>query len=405
MRRILSTLSALIIGAVIFVAAGELVLRAAGFSAPIWYGPHPQLGWSMRPGAEGWFTREGRAYVQVNDAGFRDRPHALHKPPGSYRIAVLGDSAVEAMQLDMKSTFWWRLQEELRSCPALRGREIEVMAFGVSGYGTAQQYLLLQSSALRYQPDLVLLAFANGNDLPNNSPKLESWKERPFFLPEGDGLRLDASFKEGAAFVRRSSRLYEAYRSASDRLRLVQLVQAARHGLSSWTEAGGAHADTGAARKRMQGVEPTTDISVFGPPRDAAWEETWTVTERLIARMNQLAARNHARFALTMITNSTQLYPDPAVRKRAQDALGTQDLFYIERRMEALGNRQGFPVIALGPELQKRADAGKTYFHGFENARMGWGHWNEKGHRAAAEILAPRLCDEAARQRNRQPAV
>ena len=391
--RILSYLRAMLIGLVIFVAASELVLRLAGFSAPIWFEPHPELGWSMRPGAQGMWTKEGHAYAQVNAAGFRDREHALAKPAGTYRVAVIGDSVVEAFQVDMQAAFWWQLQESLRSCPALRDREVEVLAFGVSGYGTAQQALLLESTAMRYQPDLVLLAFA-GNDLINNSRKLEAENERPFFLPEGDGLRLDASFKAERAFVNRSSPLYEAYRSASDWLRVVQLVQAARHGVQTWRQAGAAHAAPTPARKPVAGIEPTTPIEVFAPPRDPALEEAWTITERLVARMHRHSQRHNARFALVMLTHSAQVHPDRAIRKNLEDALGVGDVFYMERRMQALGEREKFPVIPLAPELQKRADAEKVYFHGFDNYRMGWGHWNERGHRAAAEIIGARLCGQ-----------
>lgn len=394
MKRVLSIGAVLLISAVVFVGAGELVLRAAGYSAPIWFQPDPQLGWAMRPGVEGWFTTEGRAYVKVNTAGFRDRPHPLDKPAGVYRVAVVGDSAVEARQVDMKATFWWQLQEKLRGCPALGGRDVEVLAFGVSGYGTAQQYLLMESTALRYQPDLVLLAFA-GNDVVNNSARLESENERPFFLPDGEGLKLDASFTSRREFLNRSSTLFEAYRQASDWLRLVQLVQAARHGVQIWREAGGANADTAAlGRKRVPGVEPSANIAVFAPPQDPALAEAWMITERIMAQMNRLAARHNARFALTLITHSAQVDPDRALRANLQAALGVQDVFYMDRRMEALGKREGFTVIPLAPELQRRADAEKTYFHGFPNYHKGWGHWNDIGHRAAADIIAPRLCAE-----------
>ena len=391
MKRILSACAVLVIAALVFVGAGEGVLRAAGYSAPIWFGPDPQLGWAMRPGVEGWYTSEGRAYVKVNAAGFRDRSHALDKPTGVYRVAVVGDSAVEARQVEMKAAFWSRLEDKLRSCPALGGREVEVLAFGVSGYGTAQQYLLTESTALRYQPDLVLLAFA-GNDVVNNSARLESENERPFFLPDGEGLRLDTSFTGRREFLNRSSNLFETYRSASDWLRVVQLVQAARHGVQIWREASAAPADGAQGRKRVPGVEPSAHIAVFAPPQDAAMEEAWTITERITAQLNRLAARHNARFALTLITHSAQVDPDRSTRTNLQDALGVQDVFYMDRRLAALGEREGFTVIPLAPELQRRADAGQIYFHGFPNYRKGWGHWNDAGHEAAAEIIAPRLC-------------
>jgi hypothetical protein len=144
-------------------------------------------------------------------------------------------------------------------------------------------------------------------------------------------------------------------------------------------------------------VEPGTDIAVFAPPRDPAWEDAWTLTERLIAKMNAFASRQGTRFAVTMVTHSAQIHPDASVRRNTQDALGVKDLFYIERRMDGLGKRHGFQVIPLGYELQKRADEGKVYFHGFKNVGMGRGHWNEEGHLAAAELLAAGLCAQATR--------
>jgi hypothetical protein len=375
----------------LIIAGAELVLRAAGFSAPIWYQPDERLGWTMRPGAQGWFTKEGRAFAQVSASGFRDRAHPLEKAPGAYRIAVLGDSVVEAFQVELKAAFWWQLRDRLRGCPALRGAEPEMLAFGVSGYGTAQQYLLLESTAMRYRPDLVLLAFAP-NDVRNNSAALEPENERPFFRLHGGDLALDASFTKRTPFLERFSPLSQAYRSSSDWLRLVQLVQAARNGVQTWRTAQGARAHASSTAKDLAGIEPTTPIALFAPPRDAAWEEAWTVTERLIARMHRHAAQQGARLALVPLTHSAQVHPDAATRHNLENALGVPDLFYIEQRLAALGEREGFPVIPLAPELQRRAEAGGVYFHGFTNYRLGWGHWNEQGHATAAAVLAARLC-------------
>jgi hypothetical protein len=382
----------------VFVATviGEVALRAIGFSAPIWWQPDEQLGWRLRPGAKGWSDTEGRAYVQVSPAGFRDRTHDLHKPMNAYRIAVLGDSYAEAMQVEFKATFWWQLQEKLAAC-APRGREVEVMNFGVSGYGTAQEALVLESTAIKYRPDMVLLAFTNGNDLADNSPKLATKKDQPFYRLDGaKNLRLDASFSQGDDFRSHVSPWLDHYRAASDKLRVVQMVHQAKKTISA-IRAGSAHAGEGAqkAPNGVAGAEPGTKLAALAPPRDAAWEEAWAVTERMIARMNAFAARNQARFAMTTVTHGVQLHPDAGVRRNVQDALGVEDLFYIEKRMEALGGKEGFPVIALAPEMQRRADAERAYFHGFKNIGMGIGHWNEDGHRVAAEILARRLCAEA----------
>src|SRR3954469_3185924 len=83
---------------VVALALGEGALRLAGFSFPGFYLPDSVIGSRLRPGAEGWQRAEGVAYVKVNSQGLRDREHALAKPPGTVRIAILGDSFSEAVQ-------------------------------------------------------------------------------------------------------------------------------------------------------------------------------------------------------------------------------------------------------------------------------------------------------------------
>jgi hypothetical protein len=64
----------------------ELAVRASGYSAVFWYRPDARLGWTLRPGARGWFIKEGRTFVRISDAGFRDRDHSLYKPDDVYRM-------------------------------------------------------------------------------------------------------------------------------------------------------------------------------------------------------------------------------------------------------------------------------------------------------------------------------
>ena len=393
MKRVLAFFIGTAVTVVVCLALAEVGLRATGFSAPIFYQPDGLLGWSLRPGTKGWFTHEGRAFIQVSPAGFRDRTHDLIKPKNTYRVAVLGDSFAEAFQVDFKSTWWWQLQEKLGAC-APQGTQVEVMNFGVSGYGTAQESLQLEHTAIKYEPDLVLLAFTNGNDLPNNSRKLEVEKDRPFYsLDAQGGLRLDDSFARSGEFQERNEPWLAYFRSASDRFRVVQMAHQAKNTLVAM-KVGTAQAQERSA-KPMPGVEPGTDAAVLAPPRDATWRDAWAVTEALISRMNAFSAKHGARFALTVIPYAAQVNPDRDLRRNLQDALGVSDLFYIERRLSALGMREKFPVIPLAYDMQRVADNDRVYLYGFRNVALGVGHWNEAGHRKAAELLAARLCGEA----------
>src|SRR5437762_1953744 len=103
-------------GALAALALGEGALRATRFSYAAFWSPDEVAGGRLRPGAAGWNRTEGEAYVQINSQGLRDREHSLDKPPGVYRIAVLGDSYAEAMQVAIDEAFWSLLPAQLESC-------------------------------------------------------------------------------------------------------------------------------------------------------------------------------------------------------------------------------------------------------------------------------------------------
>src|SRR5260370_37483911 len=77
----------------------ELALRAIGFSRPVLYEPDPLVGWSGRPGAERVYLDEGGAEGRISSAGVRDRERMAVKPRDVWRVAVLGDSYIEALQV------------------------------------------------------------------------------------------------------------------------------------------------------------------------------------------------------------------------------------------------------------------------------------------------------------------
>jgi hypothetical protein len=383
MKRLAVPSALIAASAVLALLAFEILLRAIGFSAPSWYRPDPQLGWTLRPGIAAWSSGESRSYVQINPQGRRDRGYPLHKPKDAYRIAVLGDSYAEAMQVEREQAFWALLPERLARCGFQPGERIEVLNFGVSGYGTAQEYVVLESTAMRYHPDLVLLQFTNGNDVRNNSFALEAEKLRPFFIFEPDGaLRIDESFATSPGFRGQASFGRELLRRASDRSRVLQLARAARAGeIIRKAHAAGAGVE--------QGLEPV----VLAAPRERLWDEAWRITEALIAKTADYAARNGARFVVVTVPYAIQVHPDRSVREALQARLGVPDLFYPDRRIAALAASRGLLAVPLAPELQRLAEESGTYFHGFANVGMGRGHWNATGHSAAADIIARRLCE------------
>lgn len=369
--------------------AGEGVLRLIGFSYPSFHAPDELAGVRLRAGAEGWYREEGKAFVRINSDGWRDRERMPAKPPNVVRIAVLGDSFMEAVQVDLDATFASQLERALNSCQAYGTRVAEVLNFGVSSYGTAQQLLTLKERVARYTPDVVLLAFLPSNDVRNNSKKLEGWKARPFFELREGKLVLDASFLGDPGFQeRKRSAVIEAQ---LDRLRLYQLWRRVRAGsYRGWDDAPAAAAM--AAGQTATLGEVGIAERVYMPPSAPEWQEAWAVTESLLAAINREARHMAARFIVVVLPSPAAVFPDAQLRRRYAETLGVADLFYPDQRVKQVGEAEGFEVLALGEAMQRGADQTKAHLHGFPNTRLGFGHWNARGHALAAQLVARRLC-------------
>jgi hypothetical protein len=397
----------------------EAFLRVVGYTYPVFYQPDEARGYALRPGAEGRYRREGAAFVRINSDGLRDREHVKSKPAGTLRVAVVGDSYAEAFQVEREQAFWAVLEARLRDCPALKGREVEVINFGVSGYGTAQELLTLREKVWAYAPDVVLLAVTTNNDVLDNSRALKVTEEIPYFRLDGDRLALDDSFRRTAAFRLRNSALNRLGRWLREHLRFVQAVHegqgAIKSRLDAWRErrrlarekekdgagaAGEVKATNAGQAGAPAGDAPADELgtanAIYREPADDVWRGAWLLTERLLAEMNAEVKGHGARFYVVTLSNGIQVYPDPAAREAFRQRVGAADLFYAERRFKTLGEREGFPVYNLAPDLQAYADRHRVFLHGF-GAQRGNGHWNEDGHRVAGELLTQKLCDWLAR--------
>lgn len=382
-----------VLGSVLFVLVFcEIGLRIAGVSYPVFDDYDPLRGVRLRPGKEGWYQKEGAAYLRINSMGYRDREHPQEKPPGTFRIAVLGDSFSEARQVPQEDTFWSRLELQLGQCEALRNKRVEVMNFGVGGYNTSQELLTLKHDVLKFSPDLVLLAFFAGNDVMENSKALLSkhgtgWRIRGPHHVYADGvLVIDSTFQ--VPLWRQV--LYEGIH----RFRLLEIVNEARR---VWSVR---RLQKKAQEQRLEDedededehVELGTSKGIYAPPVERAWRDAWRITEQLLLRIRSIVASHGAQFVIVTIPTSIQVHPDSGRRKALERQIDLSDLFYPDRRIAALGEQHGFSVIVLGERMQKIAEDRDIYFHGFENTALGKGHLNSAGHRVAGNILTEGIC-------------
>ncbi|MEP6570354.1 MAG: SGNH/GDSL hydrolase family protein [Acidobacteriota bacterium] len=385
----------LLVGAVI----AEIALRVAGYSCPNFYQLDQSRGYALRPGTQGWFRNEGEAYVSINSDGLHDREHSLIKPPGTYRIAVVGDSYAESLRVPLEEAFWSVMEGKLQEANAFPGKKVEVINFGVSGYGTGQELLTLREHVWKYSPDLVLLAFTTSNDVMDNSYALRQ-TETPYFVYRDGKLALDNSFRNSSKFKLKTAKikllgdwLYGRSRvvqAISEGLRAIRLISAS---WKSRAAAGQLQKESGDAQKSdllSRSQELGIDNVVYLEPRDAVWNDAWRVTEGLIVTMRDEVKLGGAKFLVVTLSNGPQVLPDPKLREGFMKNFAVSDLFYPDNRIKSLCVREGIPVITLAPELQEFADRNNAFLHGF-GKDIGNGHWNATGNRVAGELIAQKI--------------
>jgi len=361
----------------IAVVLSEIILRLLGISYPNFFIPDPIVGISHCPGVEGRYEMEGKSYVTINSDGLRDIEHAKEKPPGTIRIAVLGDSFAEALQVELEDTFWAIMERELRKLLGREVNSVEAINFGTSAHGTAQELLTLRHRVWDYSPDMVLLAFSTANDIADNSCVLKQREYIPYFIYQGDSLVLDRSFLRSRPYRFRQNMAGKLYYGLANRSRIMQLINILRFRFKR------------AGRKNGEDnfLEQGLYEEVYLPPRDEIWKNAWRVTEGLILKMKEEVEARGADFFLVLLSSAMQTHPDPSLRRSFRKKIGSPDLFYPNRRLRAFAEKNGIHVLSLAEDFQKYAEKEEVYLHGF-GSRLGRGHWNETAHRLAGKKLA-----------------
>ena len=365
-------LALLALGVALFLA--ELMVRLTGFSYTVYVWTDPVRGMAHIPGAKSVRQSNGRPWVEINSDGWRGPEVPLAAAPGTFRIALLGDSYIEAFEVPFEKTVGELLEGRLS---ALRGTPVEVLNFGHGGYGTTQELLTLQHEVWKYSPNLVLLAVTTGNDISDNSRRLKGIDYVPYHVFQGDRLVLDTSFRQSEGYRSRAlwtQRLLVLIQHS----RLAQLVNRVRR----------ASRRTGQRQaNRTPGEEVGMRDEVHLPPATSEWEEAWRVTEALIRQMRDECRARGTPLAMVTLTRGIQVTPVPADKERFLRALGARDLYYAERRLAALGRQEGIPVFNLAPIMAEQAIRDRVYYHAHQDS-LGVGHWSEAGHRAAADLIA-----------------
>jgi hypothetical protein len=328
--------------------------------------------------------------VRINKDGLLGPEHSKIKPARTIRIAVVGDSFVEALQVPFENTFTAIMENQLKSCESHSDRRVEVIKFGVGGFGTAQEIQMIRHYVLAYSPDIVLLAFTTGNDVSDNSRELMKNDFYPYYVFQGNDLVLDESYLSSRWYRFRRSLLGRIGYIMVDNFRIMQVIKEVK---GRWLGRKRTVQDkkiTGTSILFEPGLENTM---IYIEPKDDVWKEAWRTTEGLLKLIRDELAQKNIEFLLVTLSNPIQVHPNPQVRQKHIRELGVKDLFYPERRLAQFGTTEGIKVLNLAPVFQTFVEKTSRFLHGF-NSTLGHGHWNDLAHRLAGQLIANRICGE-----------
>ncbi|HZN05076.1 MAG TPA: SGNH/GDSL hydrolase family protein [Candidatus Polarisedimenticolia bacterium] len=325
-----------------------------------WHEGDPVVGYRLAPNQSGtWFGEGIHATYRINGSGFNnEHEYTVERTPGHARVAVLGDSYVEALYIDRGRRFFDVLEAGLRGA----GEPADVFTYAVSGYGTGQELLLLQNEVVRDRPDLVILLWVS-NDLSDTACAVSRGAEGPCFY-----------FDDAGHLAHRPPRPHAPNR----KVRLVLNSALARYvainlnavGLwrAIWTDGG------------PRG-EPWTMTYARTPPPD--WVEAWRVFDGCILEMARFCRDEGIPFLLVH-----QPIVSRHFRALLADVPGGGDVSLPARRFADLASRHGFRFFDLTPAflVEGRIDP-KRWIN------VGVGHWNPAAHEAAGTALVAPVLD------------
>lgn len=277
------------------------------------------VGRRLVPNQSGYYVASSGEYktlVNVNNDGWRGPNYSVQKGENTYRILLIGDSFVEHFQAEWEQSLPKILERKIGE---INGKKVEAIAMGLGDSGTAQQYLILKEHGLKYNPDMVIHFFFNGNDVRNNHPTLMGDPYRAYFELNNDGelvpipfsLRTDNANGKLKSDLKNESRVMELLFKAKgkfDQLAVIQSVD-----------------------------DYPIDYHVYDTKYSNTYMNAWRLTEKLLLESKTLSEQNKAKYLLVSIASNEQVndqvwqrliatYPDLArVNRKKTD----QQLFEI----------------------------------------------------------------------------
>ena len=327
------------------------------------YIPHKyddNLGWKFIPNTSGhYYRKEFDAKYNINSDGFADDDFSVNKNVNEKRIFIFGDSFMAAMEVDITNTTHMLLEKKLKESD----ENFEVYNFGIPGYGTDQYMVALKKYAPIYKPDIVIFSMLTANDLKNIDYDMESEKCKPFFKLNESKLELipfdcDKTRRENIRFLRKSNVLDFIYRQISV-IRIKSSIN-----------------------DNKKQIPINFYIYESGNPK---FNDSFLLNEKIILEAKKYCQTIGSEFVLVVLTNSVQIDEEKWNKTMEEYPLMKDkvwNLEYPEERINQSCKKDSINCLFLLEPFKEHTAQTGDKMHWYYDS-----HWNDKGHKLAAEEI------------------
>lgn len=349
---------------VLAVFALECLFRVAGVGGQEFMQVDRKLGTKHIPGKQVIWRMEGFSADTLNSLGYRDIEHTVAKPAGVKRVAVMGDSHSEGLQVPLQDTYARRLEESLNDSAHKTADKTnyEVVNFACSGYSTAQEYVQFSEEVVPYKPDVTVILMHWGNTTANivDPKKRRLAQPRPYFyLDSQDRLCEDDSvsdwynkpgtentpFAKAIAFLQRNSRIYGVLTQTDLALNINERLY--------WRLRGAIQRGITMAQGKDHKAEP--------PGPAYAEQDATKVTEAIVVALSKECAKNGSKLVIMLL-------PDPSGKASEK----------LSKELTALGAQNSFGLLDLSDAFKKHPHSKDLFL------RV---HLSSQGHKFVADTL------------------
>lgn len=370
--------------------SGVMETEIVGMAGP---GPEwgPLAGWGTNTNTtlHTWMDGVFDVEVTYNSQGLRGPEINYEKPDDVYRIMILGDSFVEALQVEYSDTLYAQLGAMLSGAHTPSGKRIEVLGVGATGWGTLQAFLYYHYEGIEFDPDLVIHVFFI-NDVVDNYPEHFYGDLRKLgFIIEGDGVRVYDTEEET-----RPGHIEEhtTYNRANPAKRWLNGLPGGLQGSSIvglmrlWADPprtiAGLEGD-------LRGVHPQNYIYVAEPEIEG-YAEAWYRTQRAYEIWAKEIYADESELMVLAVDLSPEMVDILASFNPEETAGWVWDPDLPYRRLASILAPLEVPLILTRDAYQAYADSvGEPLYPSIFILEDG--HWSVAGHRVTAELLAEEL--------------